>query len=493
MIWMRRLAYRAAVYAAPAALALSPVVAAAQVRAYTGSRLAMSIDGGPFEAVSDWSGGDPRGKPVAGSTPLQIQGFAYAPLVVDVAIGPPPRFTLAAAGDRILPWLADFLAARDGPHTVDLVAADLAGKITSVSIRATNVRLTEVHTSALDTTAKTPFHLTLVMAPQQTQPFPTGTAITNGLAMTETSVASFRFQLSGVTQERTTRVEPIVFTRAGNGPVQISDIVEDEIFASAGDVLAWRDDFVVQGHNGTTYRRSISLDMLAPDGSSALGLQFSGVGILSAATSEQGAATDAVTSAHVDFFASSVAMTTPAATTSSTTGTTSGSTTGKTGTTDTTTGSTAGATSGAPATTTLGAATHVGPALAPATAGAAGAAAAGASSNPADQGARDPAGVPRLAGLTRTSYSSSRDKTSQTEIANYSTTASVDDTAAAYESALKAAGGWDESSRNEQGDTGKRTHLIILVFRKPQNTLTINVGDLSPTGTTIRVLLATQL
>jgi hypothetical protein len=31
------------------------------------------------------------------------------------------------------------------------------------------------------------------------------------------------------------------------------------------------------------------------------------------------------------------------------------------------------------------------------------------------------------------------------------------------------------------------------VCRKPQNTLTINVGDLSPTGTTVRVLLVTQL
>lgn len=118
---MRRLVCRAAVRAAPIALALSPLVATAQVRAYIGSRLAMSIDGGPFEAVADWSGGDPRGKPVAGSTPLQLQGFAYAPLVVDVAIGPAARFTFAAAGDRILPWLADFLAARDGPHTVDLI------------------------------------------------------------------------------------------------------------------------------------------------------------------------------------------------------------------------------------------------------------------------------------------------------------------------------------------------------------------------------------
>jgi hypothetical protein len=484
----RRFDLPAAACAISIALALAPVTATAQAAAYAGASLAIAIDGGPFETVASWSGGDPRAKPVAGTTPLQINGFAYAPLVVDVAIGSksPGGAIVGANADRIIPWVTDFLAARDGTHTVDLIVVDFAGKIQAGSIHATNVRLTEVHTPALDGAGKSTLLLTLVMAPQQTQALATGTSPSNGLTIDESWVSDFRFQLSGVSQERTTHVEPIAFSRSGTGPVAISNIVEDEALASAGDLLAWRDDFVVQGHNGGAYRRSISLDLLSHTGTPVLSFQFSGVGILSAASSFA-SGSESVKMAHAELFAGGVSATTSNATTSSRTGTTTG----------TPTGSTIGAKADIPAattsaTTTPGVATHVGPTAAATTASAAGAAGASAT-NAADQGARDPAGVPRLAGLTRTAYTSSRDKTSQTEIANYSTGASVDDTAASYENAIKGVGGWDESSRNEQGDTGKRTHLIILVCRKPQNTLTINVGDLSPTGTTVRVLLVTQL
>jgi hypothetical protein len=463
-----------AALAGPLAFGVAALSASAQPTPYFAPTLAMSIDSGPFEIVAAWSGGDPRGKPVTGTTPLQVSGFAYAPIVVDVAIGPVARAGLAGnATDRIVPWITDFLATRDGPHTVDLVTADLAGKANPVSIHATGVRLSEVHTPVLDSTSKSPVQLTLVMLPQQTQPFAAGTPIANTLKMTEIITANFGFQISGVSRERTTHVEPIVFSRSSSGTLGISNIIEDEIFASAGDVLAWRDDFVVQGHNGNTYRRLVALDLQSAPGTSVLGLQFTGVGILSAATAPQAASTEAIKTAHVELFAGGVNVATPAGTTTMSTGAPGGATQ-----------PISAATKVPPATATATAQTVAGSATTAATS-------TNANTNPADQGARDPAGVPRLAGLKRTSYTASKEGTRSTEIANYSTDASVDDTAAAYENAIKAAG-WDESGRNEQGDTGKRTHLIMLAFRQLKNTLNINVGDNTPTGTAVRVLLVTQ-
>jgi hypothetical protein len=197
------------------------------------------------------------------------------------------------------------------------MAFDSSGGVRPSSVHATSVHLTEVHLPALDATSNSgTMQLTLVMAPQRTEPLAAGTQVTDSIEMTGSRPSNFRLALSGAAQQRTIHVEPIVITRSGSGALDISNIVEDVPFVDAHDTLAWRDDYVVQGH--TSNQRSVVLDLLSSAGTSVFALQFSQVGIVSAALNPQIAADDTLARVRVELFANRVSVLAPGTTTSST-------------------------------------------------------------------------------------------------------------------------------------------------------------------------------
>jgi hypothetical protein len=360
------------------------------------------------------------------------------------------------------------------------MAFDSSGGVRPSSVHATSVHLTEVHLPALDATSNSgTMQLTLVMAPQRTEPLAAGTQVTDSIEMTGSRPSNFRLALSGAAQQRTIHVEPIVITRSGSGALDISNIVEDVPFVDAHDTLAWRDDYVVQGH--TSNQRSVVLDLLSSAGTSVFALQFSQVGIVSAALNPQIAADDTLARVRVELFANRVSVLAPGTTTSSTGTSTSTTTPTRPG--AATTVSSVTPTITTPPSTSTTAVTTAAVGTSPTTGTSTTATKTG------DQGARDPADFPRIAGLTRTSFTGSRDKTSSSEIGTYFTDASIDEVVALYVSAAKGTA-WQETNRYEEGDPIKRTHQIRLVFRKPQSTATVTISDNPQAGTNIRVLIA---
>lgn len=75
--------------------------------------------------------------------------------------------------------------------------------------------------------------------------------------------------------------------------------------------------------------------------------------------------------------------------------------------------------------------------------------------NPADQGSRDPAGFPRVAGLTRLDFSGQYHTTSTSEESHYTTTDKIYDLLARIDSAAKAAG-WTLANFGEGYSQGEK-------------------------------------
>jgi hypothetical protein len=106
--------------------------------------------------------------------------------------------------------------------------------------------------------------------------------------------------------------------------------------------------------------------------------------------------------------------------------------------------------------------------------------------DPQDQGAREPADFPRIAGLRRVSYTSYAGESKLDESANYETKLPIAEVASGYEQALKEAG-WTQTYKSESGSATDHTLYKHLKWTKTVQGADLRLSQTKEGGTTLEL------
>lgn len=411
---------------------------------------AFSINGVDCPEVVSWSGGDIRGSVVetasAGSvTKKHIGQVGYEPILVKAV--PPLSPALSAC-------LADLCANRSTAVTLELSGSD------PKPLQAANAQLIEARFGALDGSGKDTYEITFVFRAESVRPLASATKPSARTAKTSRALASnFSFTLGNLDTNRVASIAPFIITRAAGtdsvgamrdpslqmGFTKFSDLVVVISDASAASWTAWRDDFLVNGNSTDEKELTGSLTLLGPDMKTPLlSLQISHVGITRFAHNPS--SNEAILRSTATLYCEQITLITSA-----------------------TTPAPAPTTNPTPATTT--------PAPTKAT------------TNPNDAGLRDPAGFPRPAGLTRTTYSKTDSDSRLSESAGYSAEQDVDALLEVYLKTL-ASDGWKKDSMNESGSSAA-DQMIMSFWRKDKSQADLRLYA-AKKGSTVYLSLTTE-
>ncbi|HEX2854457.1 MAG TPA: hypothetical protein VHO24_14565 [Opitutaceae bacterium] len=490
---------------------------AADITSYVAGKSFLAIDGVYCAPLREWHGGDAAGETivessVAGAVPKKHVGnVRYEPISVKLAFPPTAP---------VLTLLTDFLANKTVTKNITLTDLTYDMKPAGAPLEGSHAMLVEVKFEDWDAAGKEPATFTLVFAPEYTRAGIVAlTPPTSPPGSTKNvQTSGFRFRLGAWPANQVNRVAALSIKRRlpvdaiGSArsyeitpaPVEFPSLVVTLAESQAADWKLWADDFLVKGNNSDAHEKTATLELLDNALTPVLSLQFFNVGITRLFRPPLDAGSEAIRRLQAELYFERMAITPPPATlvtaivgvatavapatplaapaATSTTAATPGATPVATpvGTVTPVTAPVSGGTTTAPRGEI--AAEPVG--KTPAGTTAATTPAAGTSS--ADQGARDPANFPRLAGLTRKTYSSNRSATLSDETAIYSTKLSFDEVVSAYEDLLKA-DGWEQTMRNESGDPVSGTHQFRLRWAKAPRSVEIRLTQPKSGGTEVSV------
>lgn len=424
--------------------------AATTTRTFSAAQ-SFSINGVDCPEVTSWSGGDTCGAVVeivenSAVTKKHIGQVGYAPIVVKAT--PPLSAALSAC-------LSDLCTGSSKSVTLELSGSD------PKPLQATNAQLLEAQFSALDGSGKEVYEITFVFRADSVRPLTDPIKPSVKTAKSTRALASnFRFTLGNLDTARVISIEPFTITRASGtdtagairiapsqtGPTKFSDLAVVTSDASAASWAAWRDDFLVSGNNADEKELNGSLTLLGPDlKTPLLSLQLSHVGI--ARFAHNPTLNESIARSTATLYCEQITPASPSATPAP-----------------------SPAATPSPATTTA--------TPKPAT-----------TTNPNDAGLRDPAGFPRPAGLTRTTYSKTDSDYRLSESAGYT---SEQDIAALLEAYLKAitTDGWKKDSLNESGSSPS-DHMIMSYWRKDKMQADLRLYA-AKKGSTVSLSLTTE-
>jgi len=383
-----------------------------------------SINGADCPEVQSWSGGDISGTVVEvvennAVTKKHIGQVGYEPILIKAT--PPLSAALSAC-------LADLCAGRSGPVTLELSGSD------AKPLQAINAQLIEAQFAALEGSSKETYEIIFMFRADSVQPL-AGTAkpaVKTAKSLRALS-SNYHFTLGNLDTNRVSSIAPFTITRVAStdtvgamrdpslqtGPTKCTNLEVVTSDASAVSWTAWRDDFLVRGNNADANELDGSLTLLGPDMKTPLlALQFSHVGIVRFAHNPT--INEAIMRSTATLYCEQITLASPA---------------------------TAPTANPTPATTT--------PAPTKDT------------TNANDAGLRDPAGFPRPAGLTRTTYAKTDTDARLSESAVYS---SDQDVAALLDAYLKVidADGWKKDTLNESGSS-PADHMILSYWHKDKS------------------------
>jgi hypothetical protein len=434
------------------AFASVPAHAATLSRSYTAVPQSFSINGVDCPEVTSWSGGDLSGtvvEVVANSasavTKKHISQVSYEPIVVK-AVAP------LSAG--LSACLADLCAGRSTPVTLELSGPD------PKPLQATNAQIMEAQFAALNGSSKDVYEITFVFRADSVQPqaSPANPSVKTARSMRALS-SNFSFALGSLDTSRVASIEPFTITRATvadsvgvfrlssaqTGPTKFSNLVVVTSDASVESWTTWRDDFLARGNNADDKELAGSLTLLGPDlRTPLLSLQLSHVGIVRLAHNSNPA--DTIPRSTATLYCEQITLAQPG-----------------------TNPAPAPTTNPPPATTTPTPAKDT--------------------TNPNDAGMRDPAGFPRPAGLTRTTYSKTDSEARLSETAGYSSDQTVTALLEAYVKVI-AADGWKKDSINESGNT-PADQMILSYWRKDKSQADLRLYG-AKKGSTVSLSITTD-
>jgi hypothetical protein len=114
-----------------------------------------------------------------------------------------------------------------------------------------------------------------------------------------------------------------------------------------------------------------------------------------------------------------------------------------------------------------------------------------AAGSPNDQGARDPANFPRIAGSVRRSYAASGSAAAPHEDAAYRAKVPIAQVEAFYVNRLSKSD-WEQSERRETDDADGANHQITLIMNLGRTSATIYLKEIQPEITDITIMSATS-
>ena len=410
-----------------------------------------SINGMACPEVASWSGGDISGTVVetvenSAVTKKHIGQVGYEPIMIKAT--PPLSAALSAC-------LTDLCAGRSTLVTLVLSGSD--GK----PLQASNAQLIEAQFAALDGSSKEVYEIVFVFRAESVRPLASTARPSARSGKSSRALASnFRFTLGNLDTNRVASIEPFTITRANaansvgimrdptiqTGPTKFPNLEVVTSDASAVSWTAWRDDFLVRGNNTDEKELDGALTLLGPDlKTPLLALQLSHVGITRFA--QNPSSNEAILRSTATLYCEQITLapptTTPAATTP-------------------TANPTPVPTNSTPAPTTT---------------------------NANDAGLRDPAGFPRPAGLTRTTYSKTDSDSRLSESAGYAAEQDLDALLEVYLKTL-ASDGWKKDSLNESGSS-PADRMIMSYWRKDKSQADLRLYA-AKKGSTVSLSITTE-
>lgn len=475
----------------------------------------IAIDGVPAGAIVSWEGGDLRASVVPGptgsdGTATKQPGTAVcAPLVVQLAF--PPADPL-----RIL--LGELCSNKASRKKLFITDRDAAGNATGAT-EFDGALLSEVRLPALDAASTTLATATFVFTVEQSREIAPPAA--PAASSTRAASSSFRLVVDGLDTTGVARIESISISggvstsTVGSArdytatPVAagFSNLAVSITRAKSGTWRAWFDDFVVNGKSSDGNEKSGALEFLTRDTKQVVfALSFQDMGILRVSRVHVPEGAPELVQAELYFEklstdTASISGDSDLFTQEGTDGTQQDKS-GLGGNEETTTDEISGVREKSPAmlsetstadasgTTnvsvsdrfTSGDATVSDSTSSPTRAGTVvGTTSTGVTNtNPADQGSRDPAGFPRVAGLTRIDFSGQYHETSTLEEAHYTTQDKIYDLLARVDTAAKAEGwtlvhfaeGYSQGERWVTEQWKKNNSGLALSINQPDTGIT---------------------
>ena len=504
-------------------LVVQPTISAA-------ANTTITINGVSAGTILGWEGGDPRATVVSGtatsdgSVPKQLGNVTYAPLVL--------QFPFPPSG-LILKSIGELCSNEFTRKKIVLTDYDAMGR----AIGATEfdeALISEVQFPALDATSGAAGSVTLVFDVEQSRKITP--AATAAMAAARATATNFRLAVAGLDGTGVTRIEAITIRlrKSSTGEVgatrdytatpaqlELPNLAVTLVQAKASTWRTWFTDFVINGNSSGSNERSGSIELLDSTMKSVLTLSFQRMGIVRLSRTADAASGIAAEQAELYFEKLSIGAPASgsggsesptqeqAATGESATDGETPTESGSASTTETQplewTPAQAGYTEMATGMLSDGTATTdaitpmdksiAGVTTSPTTAGTVmgtTSIATTTTTNPNDQGSRDPAGFPRVEGLTRISYSGSFQSTYTQEQAVYTAPEGIYVMVARVEAAAAGAA-WTLTALSESESSngksvsqhwtkaGGQTDLSYLQPAGGATKITVNVHMLKPT------------
>ena len=266
----------------------------ARERGVAAGRFALELDGAFAGWLTSASGGEAEGEvvqePLGADSVVRkhLGGVHYTDLELTAGAGMEKAFS-----DWIAATLAHTGTRKDGTViSVDATLKEVARRTFF------NALVREIELPVLDAGAKDAATLMVRVAPEDAR-----TTKGSGAKVAAPSSAKvqkkwlpsiFRLQIDGVDCKNVRRIEALTIKQnvvdssigerrdflQEESQLELGDLIVTVPESKAADFVAWHDDFVIKGNNGSSAEKSGKLELLAPDLKSVLlTLDFGGLGI----------------------------------------------------------------------------------------------------------------------------------------------------------------------------------------------------------------------
>ena len=250
-------------------------MAIASGKAYSAGAFALEIDGMSAGFLGSVEGGSAFGDVVDeppgadGIVHKHLAGVRYDDIVVT---SPLPDGNWAD-------WLTAFLEGKAPQHD---------GAITFLNYNYVPIRrlefkravITALTFPKLDGAGKQPGYLTVVLRPEEAvEATPTGSSKGSGVKQKTWTVSNFVVEIPGVDCSRVSSVAALTVSQAvtedavgavriptrQTGPLRVGDLVLTVAQSHAADFAAWRDDFIIRGHNSSRDEKTATVRLMTAD------------------------------------------------------------------------------------------------------------------------------------------------------------------------------------------------------------------------------------
>ena len=285
------------------------MAAGTTARSFTPGRYALELDGKVIGWIDSVEGGDAVGQVVEmrnGATPdtarKHIGAVKYEEITITCGL---------TVGKEMFDWIATSLAGKVTRKNGSIIAADYNYKAIS-SLKFFNALITEIGFPALDASSKDVAKMTIKFAPEytrtakggQVQPPPGA-----GIKQKAWLCSNFKLTIGGLDCTRVNKIDAIVIKQIVQNdmvgitrdPVKVPSHVEIPNLAFTtsvmgdDDLIAWHEDFVINGRSIAANEKNGSLTLMTPDlRDTLLTINFHSLGVFKCTPEKMEAGADTI-------------------------------------------------------------------------------------------------------------------------------------------------------------------------------------------------------